>query len=259
MEIKTKIVSVANQKGGVGKTTTTANLGYSLKELDQKVLLIDLDSQGNLSDTLYPGQQPAEKTSYEILTGQANLKETIKESRIKGIDIIPAKEDLSNVDIQTKPMENRAILLQQAIEEVRPELEYSYILLDCPASLSIITVNAFNISDSVIVPTGTGIYSTDGLDQLMGTVKKVIDNFNPKLYIEGILLTEVDRRTNIAGEFEDKLRDRFGENIFNTVISRNVAVKKAQREQLPVYLYDKQARASKQYIELAKELIDNDR
>ena len=256
MKIKTKVVSIVNQKGGVGKTTTAANLAYSLTEFDRNILLIDLDSQANLTQTLLLGEVENKVTSFDLLTGQANLKEAICESRIKNIDMIPAEINLANVESKTADMESRDFILTNAIEEVKEQLEYDFIIVDCPPSLSVITVNALFSSDSILVPTEPSVYSTNGFSQLLDIVDMVRDKSS--LDIEGVLLTRVDSRTNIADEFEENLRQVFGDKIYNTTIHQNVAVAEAQKEQLPVYLYDSGARAAKEYINLAKEVIANE-
>ncbi|MFW6281712.1 MAG: ParA family protein [bacterium] len=261
MRYKTKIISIVNQKGGVGKTTTACNLAYSLTEFSRKVLLLDMDSQANLSHTLAFKEDIKDNTTFELLTGQKKLTELIQESRIKGIDIIPAKINLANVEKKTSDIENRDFILKNSIEEVRSKLEYDFIIIDCPPSLSIITVNSLFASDSILIPTEPSIYSTNGLSQLLdivAMVRKKSSLDKSSLDIEGVLLTRVDSRTNIADEFEKELRQLFGNKIFDTIIHQNVAVAEAQKDQLPVGLYDEQARSSKEYINLAKEVIANE-
>lgn len=258
MEYNTKVISIINQKGGVGKTTTACNLAYSFLELSRNSLLLDLDSQANLSHTLVFDEDIKDNTTYELLTGQAKLTDLIQESRVRNIDIIPAKLDLADIDIKTANREDREMILANAINEADDQLEYDFIILDCPPSLSQITINALCASDSIIIPTEPSIYSTNGFSQLIDIFELVQDNFNPKLDIEGVLLTRVDSRTRIADEFEEKLRELFGDKIFKTIIHQNVAVAESQREQMPVHLYDNQAKASKEYIELAREVIANE-
>ncbi|TDX44582.1 ParA family protein [Orenia marismortui] len=259
METTTKVISIINQKGGVGKTTTALNLAYSLTEFDKRVLIIDLDSQANLTDTVgFEDEETKVITSYELLTEKVGFIEAIQESKLVNLDLIASKVDLADVEIEIADIIGRETILRDSIGKVRDQLEYDYIIIDCPPSLSLVTINALSASDSIIIPAEPSVYSISGFSKLLDIFNVIQEKINDKLAIEGVLITRVDARTKIAKSFEDKLRELFGDKIFETVIHQNVRVAESQEEQLPVYLHDRQARASQEYIDLAKELLSNE-
>ncbi len=252
---RTKIIAIANQKGGVGKTTTAINLGAALAEAGKKVLLIDLDPQGNASTGLGIEREQRDLTTYDVLSGDAKIGVAILKSNFDGVDIIPATTDLSSADIELLNSKNRSSLLKQALENDEVISKYHYILIDCPPSLNILTVNAMVAAASIIVPLQSEFFALEGLSQLILTVRDVRQNANPDLRIEGIALTMYDRRNNLSLQVEDDARENMGDMVFKTVIPRNVRVSEAPSFAVPVLSYDPNSKGSIAYRALAKEVI----
>ncbi|KPN61574.1 chromosome partitioning protein [Aliiroseovarius crassostreae] len=249
----TKIIAVTNQKGGVGKTTTTINLGAALAELGRNVLLVDLDPQGNASTGL--GIELADRalTTYDVLIEEAPLSNVIVETAIKGLWIAPATTDLSSADIELVSNEKRSHLLHDALRTQDVE-GFDYVLIDCPPSLNLLTVNAMVAAHSVLVPLQSEFFALEGLSQLMLSVREVRQSANPDLRIEGIVLTMYDARNNLSRQVEVDARDNLGELVFDTIIPRNVRVSEAPSFALPVLSYDPHSKGSQAYRDLAAEL-----
>jgi len=253
-----KIVAVANQKGGVGKTTTTINLGAALAELGRRVLIVDLDPQGNASTGL--GIEPDERTftTYELLLEEIELKKVILDTSQRGLKIIPATVDLSSADMELIANEKRSFLLHDALRQPAMEgFAFDFILIDCPPSLNLLTVNAMVAAHSVLVPLQSEFFALEGLSQLMLTVREVRQTANPDLRIEGIVLTMFDGRNNLSSQVEQDARHNLGSLVFKTRIPRNVRVSEAPSFAVPVLSYDPNSKGAVAYRDLAKELMKN--
>ncbi|MDX8349183.1 AAA family ATPase [Cognatiyoonia sp. IB215446] len=251
-----KIIAIANQKGGVGKTTTTINLGAALAERKKKILLIDLDPQGNASTGLGIDQDQREATTYDLLAGDATLTEAAQKTSDANLSIIPATTDLSSADIELIDNEQRSFLLRNVLRDHADSIaNYDYILIDCPPSLNILTVNAMIAAHSIIVPLQSEFFALEGLSQLILTVRDVRQSANPDLRIEGIALTMYDSRNNLSLQVEDDARENMGDMVFQTVIPRNVRVSEAPSFAMPVLAYDTHSKGSAAYRALADEVI----
>ncbi|GAA4221792.1 ParA family protein [Sagittula sp. NFXS13] len=251
-----KIIAVANQKGGVGKTTTTINLGAALCEMGQKVLIVDLDPQGNASTGLGIEIEDRELTTYELLVDDAALEDVILPTGTDGLHLIPATVDLSSADMELIANEKRSFLLHDALRQPAMDaFQFDVILIDCPPSLNLLTVNAMVASHSVLVPLQSEFFALEGLSQLMLTVREVRQTANQALRIEGIVLTMYDARNNLSQHVEADARANLGELVFDTVIPRNVRVSEAPSYALPVLAYDTASKGAKAYRALAEELI----
>ena len=251
-----KIIAVANQKGGVGKTTTTINLGAALAEAGRHVLLVDLDPQGNASTGLGVAQEDRDITTYDLLVGDATLDEAIQPTNVPNLAIIPATTDLSSADIELISNEKRSFLLRDALRQIDIyRYGFDYILIDCPPSLNVLTVNAMVAADSVVVPLQSEFFALEGLSQLMLTIRDVRQTANANLRIEGVALTMYDSRNNLSQQVEMDARENLGELVFQTVIPRNVRLSEAPSFALSVLQYDPQSKGSHAYRALAQEII----
>ncbi len=252
-----RIISVANQKGGVGKTTTAINLGAALADEGYNVLLVDLDPQGNASTGL--GVEPDKRgyTTYDLLLEGAELKDVIKATNVEGLLLAPATTDLSSADIEMMSVEKRSFLLHDALRQPAIDAyELDFILIDCPPSLSLLTVNAMVASDSVLIPLQSEFFALEGLSQLMLTVREVRQTANPALRIEGVVLTMYDSRNNLSQQVETDARNTLGELVFKTIVPRNVRVSEAPSYAMPVLAYDPASKGSIAYRALAQEMVE---
>lgn len=248
-----KIIAVTNQKGGVGKTTTAVNLSACLAALEKKVLLVDLDPQGNATSGL--GQGDAESnTVYDVLIGDAQAKDALLDTGYGSLSLMPTAIELAGAEIELVGMDDRELLLKNALNTIRDD--YDYIFIDCPPSLSLLTLNALSAADSVLIPIQCEYYALEGLGQLMNTVKLMRRKLNPDLAIEGILLTMFDSRTNLCAQVVQEVRAHFPKEVFETMIPRNVRLSEAPSYGQPIHIYDGRCIGAKAYGELAKEMIE---
>ena len=255
-----KIIAVANQKGGVGKTTTTINLSAALAEAGHRVLVVDFDPQGNASTGLGIEQSDREFTTYELLLEDIDLKDVIQASAIEDLAIIPATVDLSSADLELVSNEKRSFLLHDALRQTQiDEFEFDFILIDCPPSLNLLTVNAMIAAHTVLVPLQSEFFALEGLSQLMLTIREVRQSGNTDLRIEGVVLTMYDKRNNLSQQVEQDARDNLGDLVFKTVIPRNVRLSEAPSFAMPVLTYDSASKGAIAYRALAQELIEKNK
>lgn len=249
-----KIISLANQKGGVGKTTTTINLGASLATLEKSVLIVDADPQANASSGLGVDIKEVDCSLYECIINKADVRDAIYTTDITGLDIIPSHIDLVGAEIEMLNLDNREKVIKNILDPIRED--YDYILIDCSPSLGLITVNALTASDSVIIPVQCEYFALEGISKLLNTIKIIKSKLNPKLEIEGFLLTMYDSRLRLANQIYDEVKRHFQELVFKTVIQRNVKLSESPSHGLPVILYDADSSGAKNHLALAKEIIN---
>ena len=257
-----KIISIINQKGGVGKTTTVINLAAGLAQLEKKILVIDLDPQGNATTGLgLSNSEDSSDTIYGVLNGSRTIREVIKKTNFKNLDIITSNVDLSGLEVETASDNERAFLLKLKLASYLNDSggSYDYILIDCPPSLSLLTVMALVSSQSLIVPLQTEFFALEGLTQLIKTIERIKVNLNPELKIRGILLTMYDKRNKLSSQVEKEARDYFNDKVYLTVIPRNVRLSEAPSHGMPVLIYDKLCPGSKSYFSFSDEFINQEK
>ena len=251
-----RIIAVANQKGGVGKTTTSINLAACLAEKGKKVLAVDMDPQGNLTSGLGVDKDSVEKSIYELIIGEVDIKEVINKEVLENLDIIPTSIDLSAAEIELIGVDDKEYILRNAIDQVKDQ--YDFVIIDCPPSLSMLTINAMTTADSVIVPIQCEYYALEGLSQLIHTVELVKDRLNSKLEIEGVVFTMYDARTNLSLQVVENVKDNLQQNIYKTIIPRNVRLAEAPSYGQPITLYDTRSAGAEAYRLLAEEVINRE-
>ncbi len=253
----TRYISVSNQKGGVGKTTTTINLATALAAVGKKVLVIDLDPQGNASTGL--GIDRANRThgTYEVLFGECTIDEAAAQSRVPNLFVVPASIHLSGAEIELIDVKSREYRLKEAV--TNNSGNYDYVLFDCPPSLNLLTLNALIASDGVLVPLQCEFFALEGLSHLVNTIERVRGTFNERLELMGVVLTMFDKRNNLSNQVADNVREHFGDKVYETVIPRNVRISEAPSFGLPAIVYDMNCNGSQAYIQLAKEILKRDK
>ncbi len=252
-----RVLALANQKGGVGKTTTAINLGTALAAIGETVLILDLDPQGNASTGLGIDRRSRNKSTYNVLVGDRLLSETILDTAVPRLSISPSTMDLSGVELELAPERDRAFRLRKAIESVRDR--FTYVLIDCPPSLNLLTINAMAAAHAILVPLQCEFFALEGLSQLIKTVEQVKTTLNPSLTIHGIVLTMYDARNNLSAQVVEDVRQFMGEKVYQTIIPRNVRVSEAPSYGKPVLLYDLKCVGSQAYLRLASEIIQREK
>ena len=250
----TKIISITNQKGGVGKTTTAINLATSLAAIKKKILIIDADPQGNASTGIGITYEEREPSLYKLITLGDHDDKSIKKTIIPGLDIIPSSSDLAGSEIELVDVSNREFVLRSIIEKIE---NYDFIIIDCPPALGLLTINAIVAAHSIIIPLQCEFFALEGLTSLINTIELIKDNYNKKIFIEGILLTMVDKRNSLSSLVENDVRSHLGEKVYKTTIPRNIRISEAPSHGKPALIYDTQCSGSLAYIQLAKEVILN--
>ena len=249
-----RIIAVANQKGGVGKTTTAINLAACLAEAGKKVLTIDLDPQGNMTSGLGVDKNEVENTVYELMLDECSVKESMTDTIVDGMKIIPSNVNLAGAEIELLGINEKEYILKNAVDYIRDD--YDFIIIDCPPSLNMLTINAMTTADSVLVPIQCEYYALEGLSQLMHTIDLVQQRLNPDLLIEGIVFTMYDVRTNLSVQVVETVRSNLDTKIYDTLIPRNIRLAEAPSHGLPINMYDSRSAGAESYRLLAKEVIE---
>jgi chromosome partitioning protein len=263
LPVTPRVLALANQKGGVGKTTTAINLGTALAAIGENVLIVDLDPQGNASTGLGIDHKNRRRSTYDVLTREVAVRDAIQETAVPRLHIVPSTMDLSGLELEIAHERDRAFRLRDALRQVNATanggLQYGYVLVDCPPSLNLVTVNAMAAANSILVPLQCEFFALEGLSQLLKTVEQVKTSLNPGLTIHGIVLTMYDARNNLAGQVVADVRSFMGEKVYDTIIPRNVRVSEAPSHGKPVLLYDLKCVGSQAYLRLASEIIQRER
>ena len=254
-----RVLAIANQKGGVGKTTTAINLGTALAAVGESVLLIDSDPQGNASTGLGIHRSARKVTMYDVYVGEKTLEEAAMQTALPGLDLAASDADLSGLEMELAASPRRSYRLRDALSALRATGKYSYVLIDCPPSLNLLTVNAMTGADAVFVPLQTEFFALEGLTQLMRTIELVRGSLNPVLEIQGVVLTMYDRRNSLSEQVARDVRQHFGDTVYETVIPRNVRVSEAPSYGKPVLIYDLKCAGSQAYLQLAREVVRRER
>ena len=249
-----RIIAIANQKGGVGKTTTAINLSSCLAEAGKKVLTIDLDPQGNMTSGLGVDKNELENTVYELMLDECSIKESMADTVVEGMKIIPSNVNLAGAEIELLGINEKEYILKNAVDYIRDD--YDFIIIDCPPSLNMLTINAMTTADSVLVPIQCEYYALEGLSQLIHTIDLVQQRLNPKLKMEGVVFTMYDARTNLSLQVVENVKNNLDTTIYKTIIPRNVRLAEAPSHGLPINLYDSRSAGAESYRTLAKEVIE---
>ena len=249
-----RVIAVANQKGGVGKTTTAINLSACLAEKGQKVLAIDMDPQGNMTSGLGIDKDEVEKNIYDLMIGQAGVDEVLQKEAIENLDVIPTSIDLSAAEIELIGVDDKEFIIRNAVQPIKDD--YDYIIIDCPPSLSMLTINAMTTADSVLVPIQCEYYALEGLSQLIHTIDLVQQRLNPNLIIDGVVFTMYDVRTNLSNQVVENVKENHDTKIYETLIPRNIRLAEAPSHGLPINMYDSKSAGTESYRMLAKEVME---
>ena len=249
-----RIIAIANQKGGVGKTTTAINLSSCLAETGKKVLAIDLDPQGNMTSGLGVDKSELENTVYELMLDECSIKESMTETVMENLELIPSNVNLAGAEIELLGINEKEYILKNAVDYIRDD--YDYIIIDCPPSLNMLTINAMTTADSILVPIQCEYYALEGLSQLIHTIDLVQERLNPDLSIDGVVFTMYDARTNLSVQVVDNVKNNLQTTIYNTIIPRNIRLEEAPSHGLPINLYDSKSAGTESYRMLAKEVME---
>lgn len=251
-----RIIAIANQKGGVGKTTTAINLSACLAEKGKKVLSIDMDPQGNMTSGLGVDKDSVEKTVYDLIIGEAQIEEIICKNVLENLDVLPTNIDLSAVEIELIGIDNKEYIIKNEVDKVKDN--YDFVIIDCPPSLSMLTINAMTTADSVLVPIQCEYYALEGLSQLIHTIELVKERLNSNLEIEGVVFTMYDARTNLSLQVVENVKDNLNQNIYKTIIPRNIRLAEAPSYGMPINQYDPKSSGAESYRLLADEVIERE-
>ncbi|WP_019243393.1 MULTISPECIES: ParA family protein [Bacillus] len=250
-----KVISIANQKGGVGKTTTSVNLAACLAYIGKKVLMVDIDPQGNATSGVGIDKADVDQCIYDVLVDDLEAADVIKHAKVENLHVIPATIQLAGAEIELVPTISREVRLKRALEKVKAN--YDYIIIDCPPSLGLLTINSLTASDAVIIPVQCEYYALEGLSQLLNTVRLVQKHLNEDLKIEGVLLTMLDARTNLGIQVIEEVKKYFQDKVYQTIIPRNIRLSEAPSHGEPIIIYDPKSRGAEVYLDLAKEVMSN--
>ena len=248
-----RVIAIANQKGGVGKTTTAINLSACLADLGKKVLALDLDPQGNMTSGLGVDKDEIERSVYDLIIGNAGIEECICKNVLDNLDVLPSNIDLSAAEIEMIGVENKEFILKNEMEKIKDD--YDFVIIDCPPALSMLTINAMTTADSVLVPIQCEYYALEGLTQLIHTIELVQERLNSSLQIEGVVFTMYDARTNLSLQVVENVKDNLNQNIYKTIIPRNIRLAEAPSYGMPINMYDPKSAGAESYMQLADEVI----
>lgn len=250
-----RIIAIANQKGGVGKTTTAINLSACLAEKGKKVLSIDMDPQGNMTSGLGVSKDEVEKTVYDLIIGEAEIEDIICREVSENLDILPTNIDLSAAEIELIGIDDKEYIIKKEVEKIRDN--YDFIIIDCPPSLNMLTINSMTTADSVLVPIQCEYYALEGLSQLIHTINLVKERLNPNLNIDGVVFTMYDSRTNLSMQVVENVKQNLNQKVYNTLIPRNIRLAEAPSYGMPINMYDPKSAGAEAYMQLAEEVIKN--